>query len=392
MSERPGLPSSDQVGLMNRGRVVQALRDHGPLTRTELADITGASRAALTGIVQSLMDAGLVTEHGPRAPKGRGAPGRPVWFAPGGGLSAVANVADTGEVRAAVVSLAGDTLGEREAHFDPAGPPAAALASVRAALRPLVKRHRAELLGVCASVPGLCDADGTVTRAVRVPAIEGARLGQFLHRETGLVALVENDTLVEAMGEAWFGAGRGVRSFVSLHVGEGLGATIVRDGNALRNRRGYGAEVGHVCVDLRGGQCPCGRRGCWETVAGLAWLRQAAGAARLAGAGRMDAGLLAGAAAAEPGRGPATKLLQRFADHLAIGVAVLAHVEGPERIVLRGHVVGGGELLRQAVADAAAARVLPEFALELVLSELESEAPMLGAAGLVLSHRFNVSV
>lgn len=394
-SPPPGLPSSDRVGAMNRGRVVQALRDHGPLTRTELAEATGASRAALTGIVQWLIDDGLVTEHEARSPRGRGKPGRPVWFAPRAGLSAAAMLTDDGVVRAAVVSLAGETLAEREADFDAAGSQKDALAAVRGCLMPLVRKYREELLGVCASVPGLCDSNGTVTRAVRVPALEGAPLGQFLGRETKLVSLVENDALVEAMGEAWFGAGRGVRTFVSLHTGEGLGATIVKDGNAVRTREGYGAEIGHVCVDLNGETCACGRRGCWETVAGLGWLRAEAAALRIRGAQALDGASLVAAADKDRvagGDGPATVLLRRFADHLAVGVAVLAHVVGPERVILRGHVVGGGEVLREAVADAAAVRVLPEFSVDLVLSTLESEAPMLGAAGLVLSHRFNVSV
>jgi predicted NBD/HSP70 family sugar kinase len=388
--DRLGLPSTDQVGAMNRGRVVQALRDHGPLSRADLAEVTGASRAALTGIVQSLIDAGLVTEQEARAPHGRGKPARPVWFASGAGLSAVANVSDVGLVRAAVVSLTGDTMAEREAAFDPAGTRAAALGAVRRAVRPLVQRFGPELLGVCASVPGLCDASGTVTRAVRVPALEGAPLGAFLAAETGLVALVENDTLVEAVGEAWFGAGRGVRHFAALHVGEGLGATIVRDGHALRTAHGFGAELGHVCVDLRGARCPCGRRGCWETVAGLAWLRDQAAGAGLPAAQDIDAAGLV--AAADAGSRPAARLLDRFADHLGIGVAVLAHVVGPERVILRGHVVGGGERLRQAVAAAASARILPEFSVEVVLSQLQAEAPLLGGAGLVLSRRFNVVV
>ena len=81
-ARRQGLISSSSIGLANRGRVLQVLFDLGPTSRAELARHVGVNRATITGIIQPLIDQGILVEGEPLPSKeGGGKPARPIWFA-----------------------------------------------------------------------------------------------------------------------------------------------------------------------------------------------------------------------------------------------------------------------------------------------------------------------
>src|SRR4051812_23986701 len=86
------LLSPSRIGDVNRSRVLQALCDHGPLSRAELAKMAGVTRATIGNIANALIDIGLVEENEPLEISGVGKPAKPLWFARGAGLSAAAAV------------------------------------------------------------------------------------------------------------------------------------------------------------------------------------------------------------------------------------------------------------------------------------------------------------
>jgi predicted NBD/HSP70 family sugar kinase len=105
----------------------------------------------------------------------------------------------------------------------------------------------------------------------------------------------------------------------------------------------------------------------------------------------MTAGRLV--AHTEKGTKGAHEVLDRFADHLAVGLANLTLMFNPERLILHGDVVAGGEPLRARIEEHTKARVLPYLrpSVQVALSTLDQEAGLLGAAGLVLSETFHLA-
>jgi glucokinase len=82
---------------------------------------------------------------------------------------------------------------------------------------------------------------------------------------TGLPVTIENDATMALLGEAAFGAAKGLRNVVMLTIGTGIGGAILDGGRVLRGS-GAAGQLGHLCVDPTGRACVCGRIGCVETV------------------------------------------------------------------------------------------------------------------------------
>lgn len=197
-------------------------------------------------------------------------------------------------------------------------------------------------------VPGVVNPVlGEVSHAVNL-GIDGAplALAALLGEAVGRRVLVENDVNAAALGVA---ALTGSRDLAYLGIGTGLAAGLVVDGRLRRGARGVAGEVGHVSVDPAGLLCPCGQRGCLETVASGSALASAWPTDAPARALSLHAAVLAGdARAATVWRG--------FTEGLAQAVSVLALGVDPEVIVLGGGVAEAGEPLRLAVAEALDAR------------------------------------
>ena len=381
------LLTPSDIGDVNRSRVIQAFCDYGPLTRAELAKMAGVTRATIGNIVGSLIDAGLIEEGEPRDTGGVGKPGRPLWFGPRAGLAGAVSITPEA-IDAALVNARGEALKKTSVEYSSADEQRAIAETVVGALTDVLPRGRTDVLGVGIAVPGVCDTTtGEILGSGPVPGLSGTDLADTVSQRTGIRALVDNDTRAQALGEKWFGLGRRKSSFAAIQTGHGVGAGLVLSGAVVRGSRGEAGEAGHIVVELDGERCQCGLYGCWETIATLRWLRREAAKLRLKGAAKLDArGLVALAKDDEN----AMSLLDRYADNIAVGLATLTQILSPGLFILHGDAVGGGETLRARVEKAARRRVFAHVrdSVQVVLSELDQDATLLGAAGLVLSETF----
>lgn len=388
------LLSPSGIGDVNRSLVLRALCDHGPLSRADLARMAGVTRATIGNIIQDLLGSGMVEELEPRHGTGLvGKPARPVWFAPRAGLSGAAALG-RGTCEVALVNARGDVLDAVDLEFDPDAPSsAAATNAVVKGLQRVLPSSTDEVLGIGIAVPGLCDpATGAILGSGQLPGLHGTDLIRRVATKFAPSVVLDNDARAQALGEKWFGEGRGVQSFASVQTGHGLGLGLVLDGVIVRGPAGSTGELGHTCVVAHGGErCRCGLTGCWETLATLHWLRAEASELGLTGARALDARALVALADTSA---EAAGLLDRYADNLAIGLANLATLLSPQRIILHGDAVGGGEPFRAQINSKLRARMLPHVAdgVELTLSALDQRAGLLGAAGLVLSETFRLAV
>lgn len=368
------------VGDLNRSRVIQVLRDNGPRTRAELAKLAGVTRATMGGIADSLVQAGVLEELDAEPVSGRvGKPGRPLWFSRDAGLSVGVSVRP-GIVESALVNLRGEVLSEFRCRVgqDPTN-------KIVKAVQEVLPSRRGTI-GVGIAVPGAVDpATGEVLGSSQFPKLTGTGLASVVHRQTGLAVIVENDSRAQAIAEKWFGEGRGINDFVSVQTGEGLGVGLVLS-RVLH--RGVNPEFGHARLVVDGERCPCGLRGCWETVATLRWLRAQAERRGLKDPAAVDAGVLAASSDVKSRR-----LLDDYASGLALGLAAITSMLTPERIILHGDVTAGGEPFRALIEKQTRELVLEHMkpTVEIVFSELDQRAGVLGAASVVMSENFSLS-
>ncbi|WP_035830431.1 ROK family protein [Kaistia adipata] len=381
------LLSSSMVGSANRGRVLQALFDLGPTSRAELARLAGVNRTTISGIVQPLLDQQVLVEGRPIRPsEAGGKPARPLWFSPDARpICGMLLMPDA--VHTCLVTLEGSISALESERFPEERPQ---IADVRSAIERCTTRTlasaRREPLGIGVAVGGMVDTDRRAVIAVNLaPVLNDFELGDMLTKRFGLPALLDHHPRALLVGDRWFGKGRGQQTFAAVYTGEVLGGALYLGGHLYRGQSGAGGELGHTFVQVDGDLCSCGRRGCWETIATLGWLRRQARAIGIDDPDAIDSGRLV--ALTKAGSSGAAALLDLYARNVAVGIANLQQTVAPNFYILHGDVVGGGEFMAEAIAGHVRALVPSRSGGEIsfAIGETEDRAALLGAAGLVLS-------
>lgn len=139
-----------------------------------------------------------------------------------------------------------------------------AIQAVVAELAASVPEHRAEIESIGVGIPGRVDA-GHVTHAVNIDVVD-LDLAGVLEERLGAPVTVENDVKAAALGAAREIGAEG--SLAYLNLGTGVAAGIVVDGQIWNGASGAAGEIGHLSIRPDGRECPCGQRGCIETLAG----------------------------------------------------------------------------------------------------------------------------
>ncbi len=243
-------------------------------------------------------------------------------------------------------------------------------------------------LGV--GVPGAFDPETETVWAPNLPDWKGVPLGRELGRALGRPVSVEGDRNVQALAEAWLGAGRGrVRNMIFLTVGTGIGAGLILDGRLIPGTRGVAGAAGWMAIE--GNWRPeYGRIGCLEALgAGPAVGRLAQKAMRtrssrlirkLAGSGKITAEVVA--EAARRGDRTARRVLEEVGSNLGRGVASIVSLLNPELVVVGGGLAGVGEWILAPLRSAAQrwGHPLASRQVRIVRSRLGDDAGVLGAA------------
>lgn len=382
-----GLVSSSSVGSANRGRILQALFDLGPTSRADLARYAGVNRATISGIIQPLIDQGILAEGiaNPSNESG-GKPARPLWFSNDAQpICAVLLMHDS--VRTCLVSLNGEIHAQYAGSFSKEWTDVKRVVEIVVdCIRRTVSAARQPVLGIGVAAVGMIDTDnGSIVHANELPLLDGYPLRAELIKQFSLPTCIDHHPRALLVGDRWFGLGRGRRNFAAIYTGDVLGGALFIDGHLFRGVAGAGGELGHTFVQVGGRRCTCGRIGCWETIATLRWLRHEASLSGLPDATEMDSAKLS--ELVKQGATGALDLHSRYAFNIAVGIANLQQVMAPNYIILHGDVVGGGQQMLDAISFHLGS-LLPARAgdsIELALGDHEDVAALRGAAGLVLS-------
>lgn len=201
-----------------------------------------------------------------------------------------------------------------------------------------------------------------------------------------------NDANAAALGEMLFGAAKGLRDFIVITLGTGLGSGIVVNGELVYGSTGFAGELGHLTVDPDGRPCGCGRRGCLETYAsatGLVLTARELLAKRdvpstLHHAAALDARSVCEAARA--GDAIALETFRSTGEILGRKLADAVAFSSPQVIFLFGGLTSAGDLLFTPVREALEANLLNVFrgTVQLLPSRVpEGKAAILGASALI---------
>ncbi|MFO0687526.1 MAG: ROK family protein [Myxococcota bacterium] len=224
--------------------------------------------------------------------------------------------------------------------------------------RALLEEARAGGAGPLAAVgvaaPGPVELrTGLLRNPPNLPGWRDVPLADVLREAFGVPVSVQNDANAAALAEHRFGAGRGSADMVYLTMSTGVGGGVVSGGRLVVGANGFAGELGHIPIVRGGLRCACGLRGCLEAyVGGQAWARRlrrivprTSRVFERAEGERARIGSELLLEAAREGDAFARGELERWLDHLALGIAGIVMAFDPDRIVLGTIAVAAGEAL-----------------------------------------------
>ncbi len=253
----------------------------------------------------------------------------------------------------------------------------------------------ARLVGVGVGAPAANYFTGEIENAVNLPWGKNLPMAKIVAARFGLETRLVNDANAAALGEMTYGAGRGMRNFIMLTLGTGIGSGIVADGKLLYGVGALAGELGHVIVERHGGRkCACGRSGCLETYCSAEGVRRTAllrlgepdcpsSILKQIPAAEITSKVVAEAAA--KGDKVALDVLNFTGAVLGRACANFVAFSAPEAIILFGGLAKAGDLLLRPLREAFEADLLFLYKgrVSVLLSSLkEADAALLGASAI----------
>lgn len=256
-------------------------------------------------------------------------------------------------------------------------------------VRALQKRFP-EVAGVGVGVPGFVNADtGLVYELTNVPGWSELFLERLLREQTGLPAVAENDANCMGIAELEHGAGRGLRNFIAITLGTGVGGAVFIDGKLYRGSNFGAGEVGQMSIDYRGLAGPHGNTGALERYVGNRQTAERARAAyQEAGDPRpeKDCQPAALAAAAKAGDTIALQVWDEFTTQLASALCACVWLLNPEALIIGGGIAQAGDIVFVPLREKMNAQLARPFRENLLVipAHFGNEAGIIGAAAMAL--------
>ncbi|GHV44504.1 glucokinase [Clostridia bacterium] len=211
---------------------------------------------------------------------------------------------------------------------------------------------------------------------------------------TPIPVFLENDANCAALGEAYAGATKETDSSVMITIGTGLGGGIIINRHIYSGFNYSGGELGHICVQLDGDLCTCGRSGCWEAYASANALKRQTRAAIVANPESRISALVGGNPddvsgktafdAMRDGCPVGTAVVERYIDYLSVGIIDIINIFQPAILVIGGGVCKEGDYLIRPLKERVAKYVYSRDVAqtEIRVAELGNDAGIIGAAAL----------
>lgn len=239
------------------------------------------------------------------------------------------------------------------------------------------------------SIPSGNFRTGCIENAPNLPWKGVVPLAAMLRDQLGLAVALGNNAHVMALGEQAFGAAHGMRDFVVVSVGSGLGSCVFSNGAVHLGADGFAGEIGHTCVKLNGRQCGCGKQGCLETY--TAWrgilltaqevMDESSEPSKMREVEELTPLMIANLC--NEGDSLAIETMRRTGYMLGMGLANYASVVNPEAFIFAGSISKAGHWLLEPASDAFEQHVFHnlEGKVKLVLSTIDDEVRnVLGAS------------
>ncbi len=383
-------------------KIYEIISTRRTVSRPEIAELTGLSRTAVGIYIDNLIHQGFVEESGRGSSRG-GRPPMIIRQRPDAGYALGARMDDY-VWNIVVTDLQAKVINRIQAHI-PGKTPELAVEALRSGVRKLIGETFKSSLSssrlipaIGVGSPGLVDAREGVIKNAHDLGWFDVPIRRMIEERLGMGAYVVNRSKIGALAELQSETSCGIKDLIYIWMGTGVAAGIIHDGTLMVGTNSSAGEIGHITVDPTGPACPCGNRGCLQSLVSEDAITTRATERLKHSSGTILHELTSGHVeavtvsnifeAADRGDPASIELVREIAGYLGVVVANLVNLLNPQLIVLGGPVGEASDLLTRAVVDEASRRALsfPMSAVQIRSSSIGQDAGAIGASVLVIQH------
>ncbi len=383
-SKHTQVASNEVVRDINRRIILNLIRTRHPISRADLARVSGLQRSTVSSIVEQLIAERWVLYGATgRLPRGR----RPTFLRLNDERVIVGVDIRPVQTTVALADANGRFISQ-EMMPTSSDPEAGVKALIDSIQRVMRSCQGQKIEGIGISLPGRFSP--VSERLVFAPNLRWADFDIHtpIVKATGLEVEMENAANACVLAAVWFDHMEECKNFVVVTVSEGIGTGILVNGRLVRGMNAMAGEFGHVPLDPEGPVCGCGSRGCWEVFASNRAAVRYYGESGQVAAGLSFPDLLS---RADHGDVLAAQALEKMAHYLGRGMRMIVAGLAPERIVVVGDLTRSWHRFGPVIETEVQHQVLPGgCAPRLVPAHEDGRARLRGTIALVLQKHFGV--
>ncbi len=381
--------NKELVKAINRSLILNTIRRHGALSRTQITDISRLSTGAVSQITNELLSESWLLEGG----EGDYTGGRRqtlLRLNPDAGFAVGLKLMEN-HISCALTDLEARVIRYHDLPLPDDHDPALVAATLTDTVEAVVNAsgiNRTKLMGVGVGVAGVVYPQRGIVHYSPYMNWHDVPLADMVRARLQLPVYVENDVNTLTLNEQLFGAGRHVEHFVIVTIGRGIGMGMVINHQLYQGSNGGMGELGHLTFDASGPICTCGKRGCLEAFAAdpavVAYVRQSRSA------NNAPHTLDDVVALADSDDVLAKAALARSGEVIGIGLSSVINLLCPSLLIISGEGVKAGDYRMKPMLDALKAHTFNGLLenVQVVVAATDDHTWARGAASLVIGKVF----
>ncbi|MEH7224944.1 ROK family transcriptional regulator [Bacillus sp. JJ1566] len=250
----------------NKNLVLEIIKNQSPISRMEIAKITGMSPTTITRIVNELHIQGFVRET-ELVTSGVGRRATLLDIC-GDVLYTIGIELDKAIIKIGIVNFNGEIVAWQSVSREESEKYEETLEKVMFLMKDLIRQQQIPLekfIGVAVGLPGLIDYQNGVVKVSDQLKWKNVNLASDLHKNTGFDVIIDNELKMKIVAENNVGKAKDSQNAVLVGIGSGIGSAIILNGQIHRGESNNAGEIGHTVLDPTGNVCKCGKIGCLAT-------------------------------------------------------------------------------------------------------------------------------
>jgi predicted NBD/HSP70 family sugar kinase len=250
----------------NKNLVLDILKNNSPISRIDIAKMTGMSPTSITRIVNELQLQGYVKETKSVASGiGRKATLLEVC---GDVLYSIGVEIDKSVLKVGIVNYVGEIVSLHKKVRNESESYNETLQNINAIINRIMSENKIsanKILGLAVGLPGYIDYKNGIVKVSDQLKWRGVKLAKDLNNLTSFNVIVDNELKMKIVAESFTGKAKDSQNSILIGIGSGIGSSIMLNGEIYRGETNNAGEIGHTVIDPTGNVCNCGKIGCLAT-------------------------------------------------------------------------------------------------------------------------------